>query len=101
MATVHEANSNSGASSSRTSLLAASATDAAYGTATPSSPTRPSSRKLLFNATLKMAAIFVLSTAFLGGTLWLALPTLDECVVSQFHSCALVLILNSFPLPEC
>lgn len=32
------------------------------------------------NATLKMAVIFILSTAFLGATLWLALPTLDECV---------------------
>lgn len=31
-------------------------------------------------ATLKMAAIFILSTAFLGTTLWLALPTLDEYV---------------------
>lgn len=30
------------------------------------------------NATLKMAAIFTVSTLFLGGTLWLALPTLDE-----------------------
>jgi len=29
-------------------------------------------------ATFKMAVIFVLSTAFLGATLWLALPTLDQ-----------------------
>lgn len=49
-----------------------------YGTAitTP----RPSSRKVIFNATLKMACIFTISTIFLGGVLWLALPTLEECV---------------------
>ncbi|KAL0954761.1 hypothetical protein HGRIS_003712 [Hohenbuehelia grisea] len=37
----------------------------------------PSTRKLVFNATLKMAAIFVVSTAVLGTTLWLALPPLE------------------------
>ncbi|TBU43223.1 hypothetical protein BD309DRAFT_991118 [Dichomitus squalens] len=60
---------------SRTSLLSNSS-DANYGTAPP--PSQPSSRRLLWNATLKMATIFILSTAFLGGTLWLALPTLEE-----------------------
>ncbi|KAF8893291.1 hypothetical protein CPB85DRAFT_1553070 [Mucidula mucida] len=43
------------------------------------SPSRPSSRRVIFNATLKMAAIFVVSTLLLGGTLWLALPTVEEC----------------------
>ncbi|KAK0470024.1 uncharacterized protein EV420DRAFT_1497987 [Desarmillaria tabescens] len=48
-----------------------------YG-ALPHSPSRPSSRRVIFNATLKMAAIFVVSTIFLGGTLWLALPTVED-----------------------
>lgn len=61
----------------RTALLASSSTEYAYGT---SQPSQPSSRRILINATLKMAVIFVLSTAFLGATLWLALPRLDECV---------------------
>lgn len=38
------------------------------------------SRKKLMNAALKMAALFVLSSLLLGGTLWLALPTVDELV---------------------
>ncbi|KAF5367439.1 hypothetical protein D9758_003806 [Tetrapyrgos nigripes] len=45
---------------------------------TPRSSSHPSSRKVIFNAALKMACIFVLSTLLLGGTLWLALPTLEE-----------------------
>ncbi|KAJ4495139.1 hypothetical protein C8J55DRAFT_414930 [Lentinula edodes] len=50
-----------------------------YGSTMPRSPgTSRSSRKLILNATLKMAAIFVVSTAILGITLWLALPTLEE-----------------------
>ncbi|KAE9403577.1 hypothetical protein BT96DRAFT_936229 [Gymnopus androsaceus JB14] len=49
-----------------------------YGSMPHSPGTARSSRKLIFNATLKMAAIFVISTALLGGTLWLALPTLEE-----------------------
>ena len=61
----------------RTPLNASST--ATYG-AVPHSPSRPSSRKVIFNATLKMAAIFVVSTVLLGGTLWLALPTLAEYV---------------------
>ncbi|KAG7450949.1 uncharacterized protein BT62DRAFT_926617 [Guyanagaster necrorhizus] len=48
-----------------------------YG-ALPRSSSRTSSRRVIFNATLKMAAIFVVSTIFLGGTLWLALPTLED-----------------------
>ncbi|KAI0073674.1 hypothetical protein K474DRAFT_1627173 [Panus rudis PR-1116 ss-1] len=60
---------------SRTSLLGSSQGTESYGATEPS---RPSSRRILMNATLKMAVIFILSTAFLGGTLWLALPQLDE-----------------------
>jgi len=50
-----------------------------YGTSPTASP-----RKLVFHATLKMACIFLISTLLLGGTLWLALPTLDACVVEIF-----------------
>ncbi|KAF8072117.1 hypothetical protein FPV67DRAFT_1622966 [Lyophyllum atratum] len=50
-----------------------------YGTSNyPHSPSRPSSRKVILNATLKMAAIFIVSTLLLSGALWLALPTLEE-----------------------
>ncbi|KAI9001542.1 oxalate transporter [Trametes punicea] len=59
----------------RTSLLSSTTSDSGYGATAPS---RPSSRRLLWNATLKMAAIFLVSTVLLGGTLWLALPTLEE-----------------------
>ena len=48
-----------------------------YGATLPRSSSAPSSRKIVFNALLKMACIFLLSTVALGGTLWLALPTLD------------------------
>ncbi|THH26294.1 hypothetical protein EUX98_g7889 [Antrodiella citrinella] len=68
MATVH------GVAAERTGLLS-NTPSGSYGTTAPS---QLSQRRILFNATLKMALIFVLSTAFLGGTLWLALPTLEE-----------------------
>ncbi|KAJ6513427.1 hypothetical protein C8R45DRAFT_1154750 [Mycena sanguinolenta] len=38
----------------------------------------PSSRRLIFNATLKMACVFLASTLILGSILWVALPTLVE-----------------------
>ena len=62
----------------RTSLLASSASSTTGYGAVP--PSRPSSRRLLLEATLKMAAMFIVSTAALGLTLYFALPTLDECV---------------------
>ena len=37
-----------------------------------------SSRNVLVNAALKMVALFVISVAVLGGTLWLSLPSIDE-----------------------
>lgn len=50
-----------------------------YGAANfPHTPTRPSSRTVIFNAMLKMACIFAVSSIVLGGILWLALPTLEE-----------------------
>ena len=48
-----------------------------YGATFPRSSSSPSSRKIIFNAMLKMTCIFLLSTTALGGTLWLALPTLE------------------------
>jgi hypothetical protein len=42
-------------------------------------PPRPSRRPLLI-ALLKMTLLFLTSSALLGGTLWLALPTLEEYV---------------------
>lgn len=48
-----------------------------YGATFPRSPCLPPSARVIFNATLKMALIFIVSTIFLGGTLWLALPTLE------------------------
>jgi len=49
-----------------------------YGATFPRSPTLPPSRKLLLNAAVKMASIFLVSAFILGGTLYLALPTLEE-----------------------
>lgn len=66
----------------RSPLLSPLATPT-YGSTFPRSPGPTSSAKVIFNATLKMACIFAFSTIILGGTLWLALPTLEECV---FHS---------------
>ena len=48
-----------------------------YGTTFPRSPCLPPSARVIFHATLKMALIFIISTILLGGTLWLALPTLE------------------------
>ena len=66
-----------GSPTQRTALLRPSSPSSthSYGA---TAPVRPSSRRLLVEATLKMAVIFILSTAFLGVTLWLALPTLEE-----------------------
>ncbi|PPQ73176.1 hypothetical protein CVT26_014775 [Gymnopilus dilepis] len=49
-----------------------------YGATVPRSPNPSSSTRIIFNATLKMACLFVVSTLLLGGTLWLALPTLED-----------------------
>jgi hypothetical protein len=58
----------------RSSLI--SSNTPSYGATFPRSSSAPS-RTIIFNALLKMACLFLLSTAALGGTLWLALPTLD------------------------
>lgn len=63
----------------RASLLSSNSNSSnSYGAATPSNA--PNTRRIVFNATLKMAAIFVCGSLFLGGTLWLSLPPLEECV---------------------
>jgi len=49
-----------------------------YGATYPRSPSPQSSTRIVFNAMLKMACIFVVSSAFLGALLWLALPTVDD-----------------------
>jgi hypothetical protein len=48
-----------------------------YGATSPRASSAPSSRTIIFKAFLKMSFLFIISTAALGGTLWLALPTLD------------------------
>ncbi|KAG2046686.1 hypothetical protein BDR06DRAFT_1000504 [Suillus hirtellus] len=64
----------------RAPLLAPeSETGSLYG-ATPAhlQASHASSPRLLLKAAIRMAAVFILSTILLGGTLWLTLPTLDE-----------------------
>jgi len=46
-----------------------------YGSAPVRTPRH--TRRVVFNAACKMALIFTLSCIFLGGTLWIALPTLE------------------------
>ncbi|KAF9223552.1 hypothetical protein BS17DRAFT_754729 [Gyrodon lividus] len=60
-------------------LHPASETSSIYG-ATPahSQDPRPSSSSLLFTAAIRMAAVFTISSLLLGGTLWFALPTLQD-----------------------
>ncbi|KAF9234616.1 hypothetical protein BU15DRAFT_52414 [Melanogaster broomeanus] len=60
-------------------LHSPSETNSLYG-ATPvhSQDPRPSSSGLLFTAAIRMAAVFIISSLLLGGTLWLALPTLQD-----------------------
>ncbi|KAJ7178625.1 hypothetical protein C8R43DRAFT_1084503 [Mycena crocata] len=53
-------------------------TTPSYGSTLPLDGQRPSSRRLILNATLKMAAVFLVSTVLLGSILYLALPTLEE-----------------------
>ncbi|KAI9462132.1 oxalate transporter [Russula earlei] len=66
LATVHTDESSS---------LSSSSPSVSYGT-TPLHPPHHA-RRVVVNATLKMAAIFLLSSIFLGGTLWISLPILD------------------------
>ncbi|KAI0048970.1 hypothetical protein FA95DRAFT_1490047 [Auriscalpium vulgare] len=58
------------------SLLSDESASHSYGTA-PHGTNPPNARRVIFNAALKMAVIFLVSSIVLGGTLWLALPPLD------------------------
>jgi len=49
-----------------------------YGATFPRSPAPTSSARVIFNATIKMASLFIISSLVLGTILWLALPTLEE-----------------------
>lgn len=76
LATVQHDNNDNRESSS---LLSAPSSSSSYGT----TPIRPPqhARIIIFNATLKMAFIFILSCILLGGTLWISLPTLEPYVL--------------------
>ncbi|KAL5525966.1 hypothetical protein ACEPAG_7304 [Sanghuangporus baumii] len=67
-------------SSDRSPLLRSDASGSStYGATMPMSPnSNISSRRILLNAGIKMSALFIISTLVLGGTLWLALPPLEE-----------------------
>ena len=65
--------------SEASSLISHSSGPSSYGVA-PGQPSEPSRKKIIFNAGVKMAVIFIVGCAILGGTLWLALPRLEECV---------------------
>ncbi|KAL1756752.1 hypothetical protein FB107DRAFT_260675 [Schizophyllum commune] len=65
--------------SERSSLI--SPTTPGYGAAFPRHDEhrgRVKSGRIVFNAALKMACIFIVSVVLLGGTLYVALPTLEE-----------------------
>ena len=47
---------------------------------------RPSPTRLLLAAALRMAALFLVASLLLGGTLFLALPTLDPCVYLPYNT---------------
>ncbi|KAJ7726042.1 hypothetical protein DFH07DRAFT_853229 [Mycena maculata] len=53
-------------------------TTPSYGATFGPEGQRSSSRRLILNATLKMALLFGVSTLVLGSILWVALPTLEE-----------------------
>jgi hypothetical protein len=77
LATVQHENDES---SSLLSTSSSQLSSMSYGT-TPIHPPHQT-RRVIFNATLKMAVIFFVSCLFLGGILWVALPTLDPYVSS-------------------
>ncbi|KAF8666687.1 SNARE associated Golgi protein [Rhizoctonia solani] len=66
-------------SNETTSLLSASGNQRTYtGLAKYMPALDPDARKLVFRAGLKVLLLFVVGSILLGGTLWVALPTLDE-----------------------
>ncbi|CAE6519186.1 unnamed protein product [Rhizoctonia solani] len=62
-----------------TSLLSGSGNQRSYtGLAKYMPALDPDARRLVFRAGLKVLLLFIVGSAVLGGTLWVALPTLDE-----------------------
>ncbi|CAE6508290.1 unnamed protein product [Rhizoctonia solani] len=62
-----------------TSLLSGSGNQRSYtGLAKYMPALDPDARKLVFRAGLKVLLLFIVGSVVLGGTLWVALPTLDE-----------------------
>jgi hypothetical protein len=62
-----------------TSLLSASGNPRSYtGLGKYLPALDPNARKLVFRAGVKVLLLFIVGSAVLGGTLWFALPTLDE-----------------------
>jgi hypothetical protein len=61
------------------SPVSSGASQTSYGSVPPQPPSiSPAARRrILFIAGARMAGVFLLSCLVLGGTLWLALPTLD------------------------
>src|SRR6266404_3951507 len=84
LATVQHGHESDESSSLLSTSSHHSSTSITYGTTPIHPPHR--TRRVIFNATLKMAIIFVVSCIFLGGTLWVALPTLDPYVKLPFYS---------------
>jgi hypothetical protein len=89
----------SASASERTPLLARSVSESShesYGAAPSEDIIRTrNSRRIIILAGLRMAAVFLASCIFLGGTLWLALPPLspyvtrlicDSCGLRLYHS---------------
>ncbi|KAG8710997.1 hypothetical protein FRC11_003878, partial [Ceratobasidium sp. 423] len=66
-------------SNETTSLLSGSGNQRSYtGLAKYMPALDPDARKLVFRAGLKVLLLFIVGSAVLGGTLWVALPTLYE-----------------------
>lgn len=62
-----------------TSLLSGSGNQRTYtGLAKYMPAIDPEARKLVFRAGLKVLLLFIVGSVALGGTLWVALPTLEE-----------------------
>jgi hypothetical protein len=79
--------------SERASLLSRSS-GASYGVAPPIdplAPAQPSRKRIIFKAAVKMAAIFIVGCLLLGGTLYIAMPRLEECVTRRLSRAILCL----------
>jgi hypothetical protein len=91
LATVHHPEFDESSSLLSSSSFQYSSPPVPYGTVPVHPPNH--TRRVILNATLKMALIFVLSCILLGGTLWIALPTLDPYA----HSAPAPTFVNHLP----